>query len=255
QDNLIDTGEIFGFWVIEGPQSIKDEFPVEKAGLPIIVVDDHTPYKQRKVRILNGAHTSMVLGAYLAGQDIVRNCMKDDVILGYMNKTIYDEIIPTLTLPEEELKEFAAAVSERFSNPFIDHRLLDISLNSTAKWKARVMPSLLGYYKKFGNLPKCITFSFAAYIAFYHRGETLTDVSLVAKRGEDTYEIKDDMWTLEFYNEHKNDDAAAIAHAVIHNERMWGTALAELPGFEAEVVKALEAIEKDGAYAAMKACL
>lgn len=255
QDNLIDTGEIFGFWVIEGPQSIKDEFPVEKAGLPIIVVDDHTPYKQRKVRILNGAHTSMVLGAYLAGQDIVRNCMHDDVIRGYMNKTIYEEIIPTLTLPEQELKDFAAAVSERFSNPFIDHRLLDISLNSTAKWKARVMPSLLGYYNKFGKLPRCITFSFAAYIAFYHRGETLTDVSLKAKRGEDTYEIKDDMWTLEFYHEHKNDDAAAIAHAVIHNERMWGTALSELPGFEEEVVKALESIEKNGAYDAMKACL
>ena len=87
QDNLLDTGEVFGLWVIEGPQSIKDELPFEKAKLPILVVDDHTPYKQRKVRILNGAHTSMVLGAYLAGQDIVRSCMEDSVIHGFMNKT------------------------------------------------------------------------------------------------------------------------------------------------------------------------
>ena len=116
EDNLIDTGEIFGFWVIEGPQSIKDEFPVDKANLPILITDNHKPYKQRKVRILNGAHTSFVLGAYLAGQDIVRDCMNDDVICGFMNKTIYDEIIPTLDLPKTELENFAAAVTERFKS-------------------------------------------------------------------------------------------------------------------------------------------
>lgn len=160
QDNLINTSEIFGFWVIEGPQSIKEEFPFEKAELPILVTNDHKPYKQRKVRILNGAHTSFVLGAYLAGQDIVRDCMHDDVICGYMNKTIYDEIIPTLDLPKEELLDFAAAVSERFQNPFIDHALMAISLNSTSKWSARVMPSLKEYIRRKGKLPSCITASF-----------------------------------------------------------------------------------------------
>ena len=94
KDNIIDTAEVFGAWVIEGPQSIKEEFPVEKAGLPIIVVNNVDPYKKRKVRILNGAHTSMIMGAYLAGQDIVRDCMKDEVIKGYMNKVLYSEIIP-----------------------------------------------------------------------------------------------------------------------------------------------------------------
>ena len=252
QDNIIDTGEVFGFWVIEGPQSIKDEFPVEKAGLPIIVVDDHTPYKQRKVRILNGAHTSMVLGAYLAGQDIVRNCMEDKTIHTFMNETIYDEIIPTLTLPEEELKEFAAAVTERFNNPYIDHALLSISLNSTAKWKARVMPSLLGYVEKFGKLPKCITFSFAAYIAFYHQGKELTDEALVGVRGDNTYDIKDDRWVLEFYYDHRDDDAKTLAHAVVNNEKMWGDALAKLPGFEEAVASYLERIQTVGMRKAME---
>ena len=122
EDNLIDTGEVFGFWVIEGPQSLKKELPFEEAGLPVIICDDHKPYKQRKVRILNGAHTSMVLGAYLAGQDIVRDCMNDKVICGFMNKTIYDEIIPTLTLPESELKEFAAACNRAFQQSFCGSR-------------------------------------------------------------------------------------------------------------------------------------
>ena len=255
QDDLLDTGEVFALWVIEGPQSIRDELPFEKAGLPIIVVDDHTPYKQRKVRILNGAHTTMVLGAYLAGQNIVRSCMEDEVILKFMNKTIYDEIIPTLDLPREELLDFAAAVSERFNNPYIDHALLDISLNSTAKWKARVMPSLLEYVRRMGKLPACITFSFAAYIAFYHNGKERGENCLTGVRDEDTYAIKDDQWALDFYYDHRDDDARAIAHAVVNNERMWGTALKDLDGFEDAVAAALERIEAVGMYEAMKEVL
>ena len=151
-DDLINTAEVFGFWVIEGPASLREELPFAEAGLPVMIVDDHTPYKQRKVRILNGAHTSMIMAAYLAGQDIVRESMDDDLIRGFMTRTIYDEIIPTLSLPEDELKEFAASVTERFANPYIDHSLLAISLNSISKWRARVMPSLLGFYQNTGEL-------------------------------------------------------------------------------------------------------
>lgn len=255
QDNLIDTGEIFGFWVIEGPESLKKELPFEEAGLPVMICGDHKPYKQRKVRILNGAHTSFVLGAYLAGQDIVRNCMDDEVICGFMNKTIYDEIIPTLTLPEEELKSFAASVTERFKNPFIDHALLAISLNSTSKWKARVMPSLKGYVEKTGNLPKCITASFAFYIAFY-RGQKLTEEGLVAQRpAGNEYMVKDDQPILQFYYDHRNDDASGLAHGVCSNIDFWGEDLSAIDGFETAVAGYLKEIEEKGAYAVMKDCL
>jgi tagaturonate reductase len=253
EDQNLDTGEVFGAWVIEGPQSIKDEFPFEKAGLPILVVDDVTPYKQRKVRILNGAHTSFVLGAYLAGQDIVRDCMKDDVIRGFMTKTLYEEVIPTLDLPKEDLLSFASAVSERFANPYIDHQLLSISLNSTSKWKARCMPSLLAYAERNGGkLPECLTFSFAAYMDFYRAGREKGEGCLIGKRGEDTFEIKDDPWVLDFYYDHRDDDNAAIAAAVIGNEKMWGAELKNLPGFEAEVVNYLNRIDKEGIYEVMK---
>lgn len=255
QDNIIDTGEVFGFWVIEGPDSLKKELPFEEAGLPVIICGDHKPYKQRKVRILNGAHTSFVLGAYLAGQDIVRNCMDDEVICGFMNKTIYDEIIPTLTLPEEELKSFAASVTERFKNPFIDHALLAISLNSTSKWKARVMPSLKGYVEKNHALPSCITASFAFYIAFYH-GTTLTEDGLTAARpAGDTYTVKDDKQILQFFYDHKDEDAAALTHSVCTNTEFWGEDLSAIPGFEEAVSGYLKDIEEKGAYAVMKECL
>lgn len=253
-DQLIDTGEIFGFWVIEGPDSLKKELPFEKAGLPVLITNDHKPYKQRKVRILNGAHTSFVLGAYLAGQNIVRDCMNDEVIQKFMNKTIYEEIIPTLTLPKEELEEFAASVTERFKNPFIDHALLAISLNSTSKWKARVMPSLKGYLEKTGKLPACITASFAFYIAFYN-GRQLKEDALTGLRGEEEYPIKDDRFILEFYEAHKNDSAAELVHAVCTNEAFWGEDLSRLDGFEDAVAGYLDKIREKGCYEVMKECL
>ena len=251
EDNLIDTGEIFGFWVIEGPQSIKDEFPVDKADLPILITDNHKPYKQRKVRILNGAHTSFVLGAYLAGQDIVRDCMHDDVICKFMNQTIYDEIIPTLTLPKAELDAFAHSVTERFKNPFIDHQLLAISLNSTSKWRARVMPSLKGYVELKKELPACITASFAFYIAFFN-GQELTDEGLVGTRGDNTYLIKDDKAVLGFYAAHKDDSVEDLVHAVCTNEDFWGEDLSAIDGFEAAVAFYLADIRENGTYEVMK---
>lgn len=238
QDDLLDTGEVFASWIIEGPQSIKEELPFEQAGLPIQVVDDHVPYKQRKVRILNGAHTGFVLAAHLAGFKIVRDCMEDQVVRGFMNKLLYDEVIPTLPLDRKGLEDFAAAVADRFNNPYIDHALLSIALNSTAKWKARVMPSLLDSVANTGKLPPCLTFSFAAYIAFYR-----------------DCPAQDDPWVLEFYQAHKGDSPAQLVHAVIHNERMWGGELAALEGFEEAATAALERIDRLGAYEAMKECL
>ncbi len=254
EDNLIDTGEVFGFWVIEGPDSLKKELPFEEAGLPVIICGDHKPYKQRKVRILNGAHTSMVLGAYLAGQNIVRDCMNDKVICGFMNKTIYDEIIPTLTLPVEELREFAAAVTERFNNPFVDHALLSISLNSTSKWKARVMPSLKGYVDKFGRIPSCIAASLAFYIQFY-TGVRLEEDALIGQRGENEYKIMDDRSVLEFYEAHKNDSVEELAEAVLSNQAFWGEDLTEIPGLLETVEEYLAMTREKGSYAVMEACL
>lgn len=145
QDNLIVTGEPFALWVIESAKDISGEFPLPDAGLPVIFTDNQKPYKQRKVRILNGAHTSFVLASYLCGNDIVLESMQDELILHFMKQTIFDEVIPTLTLPKEELEEFAQAVITRFHNPYVKHALLAISLNSVSKWRARCMPSFLGY--------------------------------------------------------------------------------------------------------------
>ena len=201
-DLLMDVGEVFGVWNIEGPAWLENKLPFKSAGVNCIVVPDVTPYKKRKVRILNGSHTGMVLGAYLAGYDIVRDCMNDDAIRGYMNKMIFEEIIPVLPLAKEDVESFAAAVQDRYNNPFINHELLSISLNSTSKWKARNMPSFLEYLEKFGKLPVCLTMSFAAYIAFFSSDiQQRTETALVCRRPKgDCYNAVDDGWVALFFN-------------------------------------------------------
>ena len=258
-DPLLDVGEVFGLWVIEGDPALNDVLPFRKAGLEdkVFVTPDMTPYKKRKVRILNGAHTGFVLGAYLAGHDIVRECMNDPVVLGYMNKMLLEEIVPILPLDQEDCRNFAAAVQDRFNNPFVNHELMSISLNSTSKWRARNMPSFLEYIEKTGKLPKCLTMSFAAYIAFFSSDiQELNEKGLVCRRPKgNCYTCMDDRWVLEFYNSHKDDTAEDLVHAVMTNTRMWGQDLTAISGFEAATVANLKKIRSEGTLAAYAGCL
>lgn len=255
QDNLLDTCEPFALWVIETDKDISGEFPLDKAGLPVIFTDNEKPYHERKLRILNGAHTSMVLGAYLAGKDIVRECMEDSEIKGFMDKCLFDEIIPTLTLPKDELNEFAASVTERFQNPFIDHSLLAIALNSVSKWRARVLPSVNDYVKKEGKVPTHLAFSFAALMCFY-QGTEIRDKALIGHRGDAEYQILDDTAVLEFCKENtaayqESRDTQAYVNKFASNVDFWGMDLTTIPGFAEEVVKDIVKIQKIGMKAAI----
>ena len=256
-DANLNVGEVFGVWDIEGPQYLEDILPFKKAGLNCPVVPDVTPYKKRKVRILNGAHTGFVLGAWLGGMNIVRDCMQNDTIRGFMNKMLNDEVIPTLPLDKDDCLAFAAAVQDRFNNPFVDHALMSISLNSTSKWRARNMPSFLDYVEKYNALPACLTMSFAAYIAFYSNNiQELTDAGLVCVRPNgDSYTCCDDRWALEFYYAHKDASAEELVKAVMQNQQMWGQDLSLVPGFEEAVVADLKKIRSEGAIAAYASCL
>lgn len=257
QDDLRVVGEVFGVWNIEGPAWLEEKLPFAKAGVNCIVVPDVTPYKKRKVRILNGAHTGFVPGAYLAGFNIVRQCMENDTVRSYMNKMLQQEIIPTLPLDRADLDSFAAAVQDRFNNPFVDHELLSISLNSTSKWCARNLPSLLSYVEQEGKLPECLTASFAAYLAFYTTNvQELNERGLVCRRSNgDLYTCCDDRWVLEFYYQHRNDSAEELTRNVMTNQRMWGMDLTEVADFEATVAQMLKKIRDQGALAVFANCL
>lgn len=248
------AGEVFTSWVIEGPWSLKEELPFAQADLPVLITDDLGPYRERKVRILNGAHTSLVPGAFLAGKDIVRDCMQDEVIRGFMNQAICGEIIPPLSLPGQESADFARAVMDRFDNPFIDHALLSIALNSTSKWKTRVLPSFRGYVEKYHRLPACLAASLAFHIAFY-RGVRLGDEGLMGLRGTEEYLIRDERSVLTFFFAHREDSPKALAQAVLSNTDFWGEDLSGYQGLCEMVAGDLEMIESRGTYGLMKECL
>lgn len=250
EDHLIVTGEPFALWVIESAKDIRAELPLPDAGLPVIFTDNQKPYKQRKVRILNGAHTSFVLASYLAGNDIVLESMQDEDIRSFMMKTIFDEVIPTLTLPEEELKDFAEAVITRFNNPYVKHALLSISLNSVSKWRARCMPSFLGYVEKYGKLPVHLTFSIAALMAFY-TGSEIREKALIGHRDGQEYNILDDAAVLEFFREYSSKDTKTFVGAYLSNEEFHGQDLTKVEGLEDAVCGYLEDIRTNGMRAAL----
>lgn len=252
QDNLVDVGEPFGLWVIESDKDISKELPLDKAGLPVVFTDNQKPYRERKVRVLNGAHTSSVLAGYLYGLDIVRDCMHDEVMGKFIRQVVMDEIVPQVPLPLDEVKAFAASVFERFENPFIDHALLSISLNSVSKWKARVLPSFKDHVANKGELPRLITFSLAALFAFYS-SEDLREGTLYAKRADGTaYEIHDDAHVLEFFAANSGKDADTFVKAALSNEVFWGEDLTAYEGMEKTVAEWLTLIKADAKEALQK---
>lgn len=168
EDNMLNTSEFFHLWVIETDYDLESEIPFAKAGLNVIVTKDKLEmYRTRKVRILNGAHTSLVPYAMLEGFDTVKSCIDDERMCAHLRSCIFDEICPTLDLPKDELIAYANSVVERFGNPYIKHYLSAISLNSVSKFKVRVLPSILEYIKRFNEMPKTLIFAFAKLIEFY----------------------------------------------------------------------------------------
>ena len=180
EDNMVNTSEYFHLWVIEGYDGLFNELPFDKCGLNVILTDNLEKYRTRKVRILNGAHTSLVPYALLEGFDTVKSCIDDKRMNEHIRKCVYDEIIPTLDLPKDELIEYADNVMKRFANPYIKHYLSSIALNSVSKFKVRVLPSILEYIKRYGKMPETLLFSFAKLIDFYRTDMTNDDEKVTA---------------------------------------------------------------------------
>ncbi|PIA77482.1 altronate oxidoreductase [Gaetbulibacter sp. 4G1] len=241
RDELVVEGEQFYLWVIEGPECVKEELPAEICGLNVVFTNNLQPYRIRKVRILNGAHTVLVPIGYLYGINKVRESIEDKTIGKYLTETIFDEISPTLGLPEEELNLFANDVLNRFKNPYLEHELMSISLNSISKFKTRVLPSILEYIKRNNRLPKRLLFSLAALIAFY-KGD----------RDGEKILLNDNQEVLEFFNRQwKTNDLSLIVKATLQNIGFWEVDLTQFDGFLETTTVNLEAIINKGMKTAL----
>ena len=250
KDNFIDSAEYFYLFVIQGPQWLAEKLCLDKCDMNIKIVDDIKPYKERKVAILNGAHTALVPVAYLAGIDTVGESMNDAQILSYIKETIFDEIIPVLDLPHQELVDFADSVISRFKNPFIEHQLMSIALNSMTKFKTRILPQLINYQKANGVLPKHLVFSFAALIAFY-RGV----------RNEQSYPLQDDAIWLQRFNSSWTAIAEGkssledLVHVVLGDIAHWQHDLLSIPQLAQTLTQYLTIIIDDGMRQAIEKCI
>jgi tagaturonate reductase len=256
EDKLLVAAEIFHLWVIETSHNYSKELPFDKAGLNVIWTDDMSFYRTRKVRILNGAHTSTVPTAFLYGLNTVEECIHDPLTCAFMKQAIFEEIIPSMDISANadvmELKQYANDVLERFANPYIKHLLLSITLNSVSKFKTRILPSLTSYIRKTGKPPAALSFSLSALIAFYEGGNFANE-ELIGKRAGENYSIKDDEHILKAFESlyAGGRDAEKIVRAVLKKTEWWDEDLNAYAGLESAVVYALADIWKDGIKKAM----
>jgi tagaturonate reductase len=236
KDNLIVAAEVFLLWVIEGGDILKQKLPFHKTSLDVKIVNNMQPYRTRKVRILNGAHTSMVPFSLLYGNETVKETV-DNVFTGaFVNKAIFEEINDVLPMDKNELNSFAEEILDRFRNPFIKHKLADIALNSISKFKVRVLPSLLEYEEKNNKLPTYLTFSFACLIRFYKgiwKGKTLP-----INDNEDVVNTFTKIW--------KRNDTKLIAKLVLENTSFWDEDLTKVNNLTNAIAFALTEIDANG---------
>jgi len=246
EDRLLAAGEIYHSWIIEAEPRLLDEFPVDKAKTPlnIKIVADAAPYRTVKVRLLNGAHTSLVPLGILLGIESVREAMEQDALASFLHDLVFQEVIPSVAdIPRAELEAFATDVFERFRNPHIHHRLLTIALNSSSKVKERILPSLLAYHAATGALPARLVIALAAFIRLY-RGEW---------RGE-AIPLNDDPQVLAWFAAAwaEAESTEALVQRVLSKADLWECDLTALPGLAPRISDCLRQIEAGGLLDMMK---
>ena len=246
-DNNVVQGEFFHLWVIEAPESVAKEFPADKAGLNVLFVPSEEPYHERKVTLLNGPHTVLSPVTFLSGINIVRDACQHPVIGRFVHRVMYDELMPTLNLPKDELKHFADAVLERFCNPFVDHQVTSIMLNSFPKYATRDLPGLKTYLKRKGHLPEGLVLGLAAIMVYYRGGKRADGVDIVPNDAPEIMELLSKLW--------KEGDVENLVKTVLAQTSIWGEDLNAIPGLKDRVVYYINRINEVGMLDTVKELL
>ena len=218
----------------------------------MVWTSDLQPYRTRKVRILNGAHTASSLAAFSAGLDTVKAMTEDPVVAKYLNKVMFDEIVPFVPLPDAERQAYAETIMERFANPHIRHELISIALNSVSKWQVRVLPTVKDYIAQHGKAPAGLSFSLAALLNFYH-GEFTDGGEYEGQRQGQAYPIRDNADLLAIVNAawHDAGEIKTVVMTLLADSRLWGEDLTRLAGLAEQTAISLARIKAVGVKAAM----
>ena len=252
KDNLVVQAEIFHLWVIEKPENmdidvLRDEFPAEKAGLHVLIAESEKPYHERKVTLLNGPHTVLSPVTFLSGVNIVRDACNHEVLGKYIHKVQFEELMETLNLPMDELRQFAADVLERFNNPYVDHQVTSIMLNSFPKFQARDLPGVKTYLERKGELPQGLVFGLAAIITYYKGGKREDGTEIVPNDDQKIMDLLKELWA--------TGDTQKVTDGVLSAEFIWGEDLHGVKGLADLVKKDLDLIQEKGMLEAVKTIL
>jgi tagaturonate reductase len=242
RDQLLINSETYGLWAIEGGPSVAEVLSFARADAGVVIAPDITHYRERKLRLLNGTHTISVCLGYLRGLNTVRECMEHPEMSQFFESVMIQEVAPTLPTgtPEGNIA-FAREVLDRFRNPAIVHFLLNITLQATSKMKMRNVPTLLRYAEKFGQAPPLMARGFAAYLAFL-RPVKFENGQYFGQRGAEFYPIQDDHAAYFHAAWQAHPAPADLAAHVCADAQLWGTDLAQVPGFLAKVTAELVAL-------------
>ena len=235
RDGLLTVAEAYRLFVIQGDDSLRARLPfADEPG--VVVTEDVAPYRQRKVRMLNGAHTVTTPAAILCGCETGLDAVRHPVAGPFLRRAMLDEIVPTVDAPGSDA--YARAVLDRFGNPYVRHALVDISLQQSMKMRVRVVPSILAYAERTGRVPEALAFGFAAYLWMVREGLGLADDQAERVRGHWAADAEPD-----------------VARAVCADAELWGADLSRVPGLVDAVAAALARIRRHGAAAALEAQL
>ncbi len=230
--NLI-ISEVYSLWAIQGGSRVKDVLSFAKADAGVVIAEDIEIYRELKLRLLNGTHTLMCGMSYLLGFRLVKDVMAN----GYLSKLVMNLMLSELALAIPYKMDFKVAdrfgrsVLDRFRNPFINHKLIDITVQYTTKMRMRNVPLLVNYYQEFGKAPELFAMGFAAYLQFMHAVKEENGKYFGDSNGE-LYPINCD-YAGYFYEAWKDFDLKKI----LADTSLWGADLSALPGFDQAVQK------------------
>jgi tagaturonate reductase len=236
KDRLLNAAEPYHIWAIEGEEELDQRLPFVQAGLNVVWTHDLKPYQQRKVRILNGAHTWMAALGVLHGLSEVREVVEHPVYGEQLRSVMFDEIVPSVPLPEVEMRVYAEQVIERFANPYVRHKLTDIAMNTLSKFKVRLLPTLMAYHERTGELPPLIMKSFASLIRLYRVQQTEDGGYTGSKLNGESQVIRDDAAALSelaaLWSKVDNSELQVkeLIADVLSRASWWGSDLTEIPG-------------------------
>lgn len=231
EDKLVSIGEPFGLWAVEKKGNIADYVKEGEHNIEVVLTENIKYYKKRKVRVLNGSHTNVVPAGLWHGAVTVYDCMKDPVLSKFLEDTLNDEIVPFVSSDIAATKVFAESIKSRFLNPFLNHQLTSIALNSISKWKARDLPSFKDYYAAHGKIAPNLTKGFSYLMAIYKNVKKEADGKYYVQLPARIIQLQDDAPYLEFFAN------GGCVTDFMKDASVWGEDLTAYDGF-ADAVKA-----------------